>query len=85
MFKVCDRINNVQPFLSRVSVRLGEFKTDTVYDCLETGSVKSCADPAIDVPVEETIVHENYSPQDPNQRNDIALLRLSRNVQFTGK
>lgn len=42
-----------------------------------------CANPVLDVPVAETIVHENYVPQSPLQNNDIALIRLAQSVQFT--
>lgn len=68
----------------RVSVRLGEYNTDTDVDCLENPTGKECADPAVDVPVDERIAHEEYDPQDLNQYNDIALLRLTRDVRFTG-
>jgi spatzle-processing enzyme len=34
------------------------------------------------VAVEEVILHEKYLPLSLNQHNDIALLRLSRNIQF---
>jgi hypothetical protein len=33
--------------------------------------------------IEEFHIHENYQPQSRNQFNDIALLRLSRKVQYT--
>lgn len=42
-----------------------------------------CANPVLDVPVAETIVHENYVPQSALQNNDIALIRLAQSVQFT--
>lgn len=42
-----------------------------------------CADRPIDVPVEKTIVHENYKPESHLQNDDIALLRLSQSVRFT--
>lgn len=71
-------------FQIRVSVRLGEYDTETDEDCLENRTGRECADPAVDVPVEERIPHEDYDPQDQNQYNDIALLRLSRDVRFTG-
>lgn len=35
--------------------------------------------------VESIIVHPEYAHDDPYQLNDIALLRLDRNVQFTSK
>lgn len=35
------------------------------------------------MPVGETIVHEKYKPESHLQNDDIALIRLSRSVQFT--
>ncbi|XP_015120009.1 CLIP domain-containing serine protease 2 [Diachasma alloeum] len=66
------------------NVRLGEYNTDTDPDCvMDSDNSEVCAPPLITVGVEETIVHENYQPLDRNQFNDIALLRLSRDVEFT--
>lgn len=62
-----------------VSVRLGEHNLATEVDC-EDGD---CADPVVDVPIEETIVHESYTPNSPAQSNDIALIRLSRPITYT--
>lgn len=42
-----------------------------------------CTDPVVDVPVLETIVHENYSPHSNIQNDDIALIRLAQEVKFT--
>lgn len=42
-----------------------------------------CADPVVDIPIAETIVHEDYEPKSSSQANDIALLRLERPVQYT--
>lgn len=61
------------------SVRLGEWDTNTDTDC-DRGD---CSDPALDVPVEEIIPHENYNPNSKSQENDIALLRLSQSVTYT--
>lgn len=61
------------------SVRLGEWDTSTDLDC-DNGD---CADPVVDVPVEQLIAHENYNPNSKAQENDIALIRLSWNVNFT--
>ncbi|ERL85365.1 serine protease easter isoform X1 [Dendroctonus ponderosae] len=67
-----------------VSVRLGEYNTDTKEDCIEAvGARRQCAPPAVYVAVEETIAHENYDPYHINQYNDIALLRLIRNVHYS--
>lgn len=61
------------------SVRLGEHNLLTEQDCEEG----ECADPVLDVPVSETIVHEGYSSNSLTQNNDIALVRLARPVTFT--
>lgn len=42
-----------------------------------------CADPEQDIGVSEIIVHEDYAPFSKTQYNDIALIRLSRPVQFS--
>lgn len=68
-----------------VSVRLGEYNTDTDLDCVTIMGFKQCALPAVDVPVEQQIAHEDYDPFDTNQYNDIALLRLIRDVKYTGE
>ncbi|KYN27230.1 Serine protease easter [Trachymyrmex cornetzi] len=66
------------------SVRLGEYNTDTERDCVaDSETTEICADDPITVGVEEQIAHENYRPTSRDQRYDIALLRLSRDVQFT--
>lgn len=44
-----------------------------------------CADPVVDIPIAETIVHENYVPNANSQAHDIALIRLQRaapNTEF---
>ncbi|KAG5894889.1 hypothetical protein JTB14_030594 [Gonioctena quinquepunctata] len=66
-----------------VSVRLGEHNTDTDIDCIHNGYVNMCAPPPLNVPVEESIAHEDYDAYDANQFHDIGLLRLARNVNFT--
>ncbi|XP_049877529.1 CLIP domain-containing serine protease HP8 [Pectinophora gossypiella] len=60
-------------------VRLGEWNTSSINDCV----MDDCAHPVQDVPVEETIAHEDYNPQDSNQHHDIALLRLARPAKFS--
>lgn len=61
-----------------VSVRLGEYNTETDLDCY--GKTNQCAPPPINIPVQERIAHEDYDPYDINQPNDIALLRLVKNI-----
>jgi hypothetical protein len=60
-------------------VRLGEWDTSKARDC-DDDNQQFCSDPPIDIQIEKAITHENYNPEDVNQHNDIALLRLSREV-----
>lgn len=60
-------------------VRLGDWDVSRSKDCYHN----ECSNPYLDVMIEKTIVHENYSPSDKNQYNDIALLRLTEDVQVT--
>ncbi|XP_032596341.1 serine protease easter [Drosophila grimshawi] len=65
-------------------VRLGEWDTTTDPDCeTDIRGMKDCAPPHLDVPVERTIPHPSYDPGSKNQINDIALLRLSRQIEYT--
>lgn len=64
----------------RVSVRLGDWNITSRNDCY---AENDCADSPDDVDVEEEVVHPYFSLSTGN--NDIALLRLTRRVQFTGK
>jgi len=67
-----------------ISVRLGEYNLDTDNDCDDVRpGFEDCADPPVNIPIEEVIVHEQYIPKTPGQAHDIALLRLSREVPFT--
>lgn len=65
------------------SVRLGEYDTTTNPDCVQDDEDVVCADEVVSIPVAERIPHEAYKPLSRDQRNDIALLRLSRDVTFT--
>lgn len=64
-----------------VSVRLGEYDTTKDIDCIVLDGEEICADPPIDVPVEEKVAHSEYS--ETSMQNDIALLRLNRVVERT--
>ena len=72
------------PLWQPKSVRLGEWDTSTVRDCDDSYFDEViCNNPPVDISIEEIIVHENYEPKSRNQHNDIALLRLSNDVQYT--
>lgn len=60
-------------------VRLGEHDTRTEIDCVDD----DCADPIVDVPIADIIVHEKYEPASNLQNDDITLIRLRRRVTFT--
>ncbi|KAJ3647417.1 hypothetical protein Zmor_019296 [Zophobas morio] len=66
-----------------VSVRLGEYNTETDPDCINSAFGRDCAPPPVNIPVAERIAHENYDPNDINQYHDIALLRLKREAKFS--
>lgn len=65
------------------SIRFGENDLNQNPDCEGYGSSRDCADPHINVPVEQVIVHDQYIAYNEQQYNDIALVRLTRNVKFT--
>lgn len=64
-------------------VRLGEWRISTVKDCEKDLVNQECSDPVVDLNIEKTIPYEQYNRR--NGRNDIALLRLERDIEFTGK
>lgn len=64
-----------------VGVRLGEYDTTTDIDCITLDDEQICADPPIDVPVEEKTTHPEYNEK--SMLNDIALLRLDRDILYT--
>lgn len=65
------------------SVRLGEYDTSSEKDCIQEEDEVICSDDPITVGIEEQIVHEQYRPLSKDQKYDIALLRLSRNIVST--
>lgn len=62
---------------------MGEYDTAQEVDCINESGSRVCADPTVTIPVEEQIAHEDYIPTAKEQRNDIALLRLARDVPFS--
>ena len=69
-------------------VRLGEWNVTGNPDCqILRNGVKVCAHPHLDVGIEKIHVHPDYSPnignEGPFHYNDIALIRLNRNIHFT--
>ena len=68
----------------RVSVRLGECNIETSPDCFYKGQEKKCAPVELSVPIEDAIQHEAYDPDVLGKFDDIALLRLDRNITYSG-
>ncbi|KAF2897998.1 hypothetical protein ILUMI_08177, partial [Ignelater luminosus] len=63
-------------------VRLGVHNITKKEECLDTVAGLLCSAP-LDIEIEERIVHEEYEPSNVNQYHDIALLRLSKHVNYT--
>lgn len=74
--------------LFRVNVRLGEYDTRSDPDCdeyLHQAYNCCCAPPALNFGVKEVIIHENYNYNDRTRYHDIALIKMDRDVEYTGK
>lgn len=71
--------------LFSAQVRLGEWDTKTEIDCPGKGN---CNEGPLDIAVEKYIAHEGYlknGNQNGNRHHDIAILRLAKPVEYTGK
>ncbi|XP_075147747.1 serine protease ea-like isoform X2 [Haematobia irritans] len=69
---------------SPTGIRLGEWDRSTDRDCeMSVNNRMDCADPHIDVPIEEIIFHPGFVSSDTNRMNDIAVIRLSRDISYT--
>ncbi|KAL7024696.1 hypothetical protein ACKWTF_013172 [Chironomus riparius] len=66
-----------------VGVRLGDWDTRTNPDCQQLVNERVCNVQYVEVPVEKIISHEGYDMHSRNQYNDIALLKLQRDVVYT--
>ncbi|KAF5298248.1 hypothetical protein FQR65_LT09759 [Abscondita terminalis] len=76
----CIRINPAIGISLHV-VRLGEWNVTSEKDCTETGIYIECSNPIQDVLIEKQIAHAKYSRKSGD--NDIGLLRLERNIEYT--
>lgn len=63
------------------TVRLGEYDTSKETDCMNIGNEVQCTPPVQDILVERTIAHPGYNR--PKYANDVALVRLTRNADFS--
>lgn len=70
-----------------ISVRLGEYNTDTDPDCViikeNNMEEQDCTDPHVDIGIEEVIPHEGYNEALTSKYNDIGLIRLAQDVVET--
>lgn len=64
----------------RFSVRLGEHRISSKIDCADPLDSETCSE-ARDIKVEDVIPHEKYNKS--TRVNDIALIRLSEEVEVT--
>lgn len=64
----------------RLHVRLGEYNTETTTDCDQDNDCST--NQHVDILVEQAIPHEGFDDSSANRHNDIALIRLSRNVDY---
>ncbi|KAF2886004.1 hypothetical protein ILUMI_20169 [Ignelater luminosus] len=75
---------DIPPEWKLINVRLGEHNLKTTRDCVnETPGFEDCNDEPLDITIEGQIPHELYIPRSVNRHYDIALLRLSKTVEFT--
>lgn len=66
------------------AIRLGEYNTETDEDCITGGeNTLKCADSPTDLAIDEIIIHEEYKPDTRDNLNDIALVRLAKDVKMT--
>ena len=79
----CDILIKQELKYEIVGVRLGDWDTRTNPDCQDFLNEHVCNAPYVDIPVAQAISHEGYDPNSKNQYNDIALLKLERDVKFT--
>lgn len=66
-----------------IEVRLGEWDMNTSIDCIGDSRDYDCADPHIDVPIEQIIPHENYVANSKSHYHDIVLIRMQKRVPMT--
>ncbi|XP_070505025.1 melanization protease 1-like isoform X1 [Chironomus tepperi] len=65
------------------AVRLGDWDTRTNPDCETLQNEVICNDPYVQVNVIEIIVHPEYDSASSTSQNDIMLLKLENDVQYT--
>ncbi|KAK4881498.1 hypothetical protein RN001_004817 [Aquatica leii] len=76
----CIRIKPESGFVLH-TVRLGEWNVTSDIDCHDMKLNLDCANPVVDVLIEQQIAHPRYSKKTGD--NDIGLLRLQYNINYT--
>ncbi|XP_055640443.1 CLIP domain-containing serine protease B4-like isoform X2 [Toxorhynchites rutilus septentrionalis] len=66
-----------------IKVRLGEWDFESELDCTEEDGDQHCAPPVQEFDLERIMPHEGFSVRDKHKSCDIALVRLSREAEFT--
>lgn len=66
----------------RLKVVLGELNTNTLRDCVKTPFGERCSDAPIKLGVESVTIHPQYNGK---KDFDIAILKLEKEVQFSGE
>ncbi|KAF5298245.1 hypothetical protein FQR65_LT09756 [Abscondita terminalis] len=79
----CVTGSSVKKIGKLIAVRLGEHDTRTNPDCDNNPVDEDCAASHIDVYVESSHPHPNYTSTDSNRYNDIALVKLQTEVTFS--
>jgi secreted trypsin-like serine protease len=78
----CTDPSSIPPTWRMVKVRVGELDLETGSDCEEISSVYYCGFPAIDIEIERTFIHEQYSSYQSGSPNDIAIIKLKQAIEF---
>lgn len=65
-------------------MRLGEYNILEERDCFRYGNYVECTDPPLDVGIERATAHAQFDETRKEKPNDIALLRLDRDISYTG-
>ena len=74
-------------FIHSNIARFGEWDMTTEIDCVEygDGTPPFCIDNILDIGIEKRIAHPLYGNETlPSFQNDIALLRMEKEIPFTG-
>ena len=81
---LCNNLKKKFVFITAMilhGVRVGEHNIKTTKDCdYDNGVIEDCAEKHQDFLTEKVIFHPNYS--NVTHHNDIALIRLSRDIDF---